>query len=137
MSTQPDLSIIIVAWNVRDLVLDCLASIRQADLGISVEIILVDNGSEDHTPLAVQRQFPILTASSAGTPLTRVQSRKVRESCSTALVSCSWRQYRLMPELGTSPLTNVAVVRTLLCGGEQPAKIWMRSLPASATIMRS
>ena len=53
-----DLSIVIVAWNVRDLVLDCLASIRAAKLGVSHEVILVDNGSADFTVEAVTRQFP-------------------------------------------------------------------------------
>jgi hypothetical protein len=55
---EPDLSIVIVAWNVRDLVLDCLASIEDARLEISCEVILVDNGSVDGTVDAVRRQFP-------------------------------------------------------------------------------
>ncbi|MFQ5697697.1 MAG: glycosyltransferase family 2 protein [Myxococcota bacterium] len=58
MSDTVDLSIVIVAWNVRDLVLDCLASIRVAKLGVSHEQIVVDNGSDDDTVLAVRRQFP-------------------------------------------------------------------------------
>lgn len=53
-----DLSIIIVAWNVRDLVLDCLASIRDANLEFSHEVILVDNGSNDETAETVRRHFP-------------------------------------------------------------------------------
>jgi GT2 family glycosyltransferase len=58
MSASVDLSIVIVAWNVRDLVLDCLASIRAAKVGVSHEVILVDNGSIDFTVEAVSRQFP-------------------------------------------------------------------------------
>lgn len=58
MSARVDLSIVIVAWNVRDLVLDCLASIEDAKLGIAYEVILVDNGSGDFTVEAVARQFP-------------------------------------------------------------------------------
>ena len=58
MNSGVDLSIIIVAWNVRDLVLDCLASIREARPEISCEVILVDNGSGDGTVPAVSRQFP-------------------------------------------------------------------------------
>jgi len=58
VSASVDLSIVIVAWNVRDLVLDCLASIRAAKLGVSHEVILVDNGSNDFTVEAASRQFP-------------------------------------------------------------------------------
>jgi GT2 family glycosyltransferase len=58
MSGAPDLSIVIVAWNVRDLVLDCLASIAAARLAFAYEVILVDNGSADGTVAAVARQFP-------------------------------------------------------------------------------
>jgi len=58
VSASVDLSIVIVAWNVRELVLDCLASIREAKLGVSYEVILVDNGSVDFTVETVSRQFP-------------------------------------------------------------------------------
>jgi len=55
---EVDLSIVIVAWNVRDLVLDCLASIADAKLGCTYEVIVVDNGSADATVECVARQFP-------------------------------------------------------------------------------
>jgi hypothetical protein len=55
---EVDLSIVIVSWNGRDLVLDCLQSIADAKLGISYEVILVDNGSADFTVESVARQFP-------------------------------------------------------------------------------
>jgi GT2 family glycosyltransferase len=58
MDPQVDLSIVIVAWNVRDLVLDCLASIRDAKLELSAEVILVDNGSADGTVACVERDYP-------------------------------------------------------------------------------
>jgi GT2 family glycosyltransferase len=55
---EVDLSIVIVAWNVRDLVLDCLESIREVKLGISYEVIVVDNGSADGTVAAVSENYP-------------------------------------------------------------------------------
>jgi hypothetical protein len=59
-----DLSIVIVTWNVRDLVLDCLASIERevrsrTDAGrIETQTLVVDNGSRDGTVAAVRARFP-------------------------------------------------------------------------------
>jgi len=54
------LTVIIVSWNVRDLLMACLRSL-QADLeraGLTADIWVVDNGSTDGTPEAVARGFP-------------------------------------------------------------------------------
>jgi GT2 family glycosyltransferase len=55
----PDLSILIVSWNVRDLLLDCLAALPAA-VGpeLSYEVIIADNASQDDTVAAVQARFP-------------------------------------------------------------------------------
>lgn len=55
---KPNLSIIIVSWNVKDLLQKCLSSIeaRQADLVL--EIIVVDNASQDGTVAMVKDSFP-------------------------------------------------------------------------------
>jgi hypothetical protein len=55
---EVDLSIVIVAWNVRDLVLDCLESIREVKPGLGYEVIVVDNGSADGTVEAVRERYP-------------------------------------------------------------------------------
>jgi N-acetylglucosaminyl-diphospho-decaprenol L-rhamnosyltransferase len=54
---KPDLSIVIVSWNVRALLADCLESIRTGD-GLSVEVIVVDSDSGDGTPDMVRDRFP-------------------------------------------------------------------------------
>ncbi|MFQ3661914.1 MAG: glycosyltransferase family 2 protein [Chloroflexaceae bacterium] len=56
--TQPDLAIIIVNWNTRQLLLDCLAAIPAATPGITAEIWVVDNGSTDGSVTAVQSYHP-------------------------------------------------------------------------------
>lgn len=58
MTTQPDLSIIIVSWNVRDLLRKCLQSIRQNQGGLQVEIIVVDGASADGSADMVREAFP-------------------------------------------------------------------------------
>ena len=78
MSEQVDLSIVIVAWNVRDLVLDSLASIEAAQLGLRYEVIVVDNGSVDGTCAAVAAQFPwvrLLPLPAFGDCLHRIAAR--------------------------------------------------------------
>ncbi len=60
MPTDSLLTVIIVSWNVHDLLVACLGSL-QADLeraGLAADIWVVDNGSTDGTPEAVARDFP-------------------------------------------------------------------------------
>lgn len=56
MST-PDLAIVIVSWNTRDLLRDCLASVC-ASRGLQVQVCVVDNASTDGSPEMVEREFP-------------------------------------------------------------------------------
>ncbi len=58
---MPDLSIIIVNWNTRDLLLDCLAAVTATCQDISHEILVVDNGSQDGSVAAVRQRFPAVT----------------------------------------------------------------------------
>ena len=42
-----DVSVIIVSWNTRDLLAQCLSSLFDADDGLGLEVIVVDNASQD------------------------------------------------------------------------------------------
>lgn len=53
-----DISIIIVNWNTRDLLRDCLLSIAQTGTGIAYEIIVVDNASHDGSVAMLHEEFP-------------------------------------------------------------------------------
>ncbi len=53
-----DLSIIIVNWNTRDLLIQCLESIFRTARGVDLEILVVDNGSADGSARMVKERFP-------------------------------------------------------------------------------
>lgn len=58
MTAVPVLSIIVVAWNVRAMVLACLESIHADPEHPPLEIIVVDNASVDGTAEAVVERYP-------------------------------------------------------------------------------
>jgi GT2 family glycosyltransferase len=56
-----DIAVVVVTWNTRELVLDCLASVFAAlspPAGLTAEIAVVDNGSSDGTREAIGERFP-------------------------------------------------------------------------------
>jgi len=53
-----DISIVIVNWNTRELLLDCLASLYATVRALRFEVFLVDNASSDGSVEAVQAQYP-------------------------------------------------------------------------------
>lgn len=57
-STQPDVSIVILNWNTRDLLLECLRAVEANTDGLSVEVLVVDNASTDDSVSRVRRDFP-------------------------------------------------------------------------------
>ncbi|MDD5232381.1 MAG: glycosyltransferase family 2 protein [Syntrophales bacterium] len=57
-SNRPDASAIVLNWNTRDLLLNCLRSIVRGSGRLDIEIIVVDNGSVDGSPESVEKLFP-------------------------------------------------------------------------------
>ena len=53
-----DISFIIVNWNTRDILIDCLDSIYKTVTDIESEIYVVDNNSTDGSRDAVKNGFP-------------------------------------------------------------------------------
>lgn len=57
----PDLSIVIVSWNVAPLLRDCLASIARGRGTLDIEVIVVDSNSSDNSPELVAAEFSEVT----------------------------------------------------------------------------
>lgn len=54
----PDISILIVGWNTRDYLARCLRAVPGAAEKLTVEIVVVDNGSTDGTQAMLAEEFP-------------------------------------------------------------------------------
>jgi GT2 family glycosyltransferase len=52
------LSVVIVTWNVRELLLRCLAALQREGAELDMEVIVVDNASSDGTIDAVRVEYP-------------------------------------------------------------------------------
>jgi N-acetylglucosaminyl-diphospho-decaprenol L-rhamnosyltransferase len=57
-ATLPDVSVVVVSWNTRELLARCLESVDLGTAGPLVETIVVDNGSTDGSPEMVAERFP-------------------------------------------------------------------------------
>lgn len=53
-----DVSVIIVNWNTRDLLLDCVTSLYTTTKDLKFEIFLVDNASSDDSVASVRERYP-------------------------------------------------------------------------------
>lgn len=54
----PDVSILIVSWNVKELLRDCLRSLKENAGDVRYETIIVDNASHDGSPEMIRTEFP-------------------------------------------------------------------------------
>jgi GT2 family glycosyltransferase len=53
-----DCAVIILNWNMRDLLRDCLRSLGRATSDPRIEVLVVDNASADDSVAMVEREFP-------------------------------------------------------------------------------
>lgn len=83
-AAPPDLVVIIVNWNTRQLLLDCLACISAAVAGLTAEVWVVDNGSTDGSLEAVSTQYPdvCVIANQVNLGFAAANNQAIRASCS-------------------------------------------------------
>jgi GT2 family glycosyltransferase len=55
-----DLSIAIVSYNTKDILLDCISSVQATTTTITYEVIVVDNNSQDGTTAALKKAYPAI-----------------------------------------------------------------------------
>lgn len=55
---RPDVSIVYTNWNTRDMMRDCIASVKEKSEGFTYEIIVVDDGSTDGSVDMLRSEFP-------------------------------------------------------------------------------
>ena len=53
-----EVSVIVVSWNAKSYVQECIASVTRSALSVPFEVIVIDNASNDGTPDMVRRLFP-------------------------------------------------------------------------------
>jgi hypothetical protein len=53
-----DVSVVVVNWNTRDILRDCLRSVYEQTKDIRFEVIVIDNASSDDSAAMVRREFP-------------------------------------------------------------------------------
>ncbi|MBP7051867.1 MAG: glycosyltransferase family 2 protein [Phycisphaerae bacterium] len=58
LSDAVDVSVVIVNWNTRDMLRDCLRSVYEQTRDVSFEVIVVDNASSDDSVSMVRGEFP-------------------------------------------------------------------------------
>jgi GT2 family glycosyltransferase len=59
---DPQVAIVVVSYNTRDLLLECLASLVESTQGRSAHLVIVDNSSEDGSYEAIREAYPDATA---------------------------------------------------------------------------
>jgi GT2 family glycosyltransferase len=60
-SFKPDVSVVVVNWNLKEYLRDCLNSLQQHSGDLTVETLVVDNGSTDGSIEMVKKEFPNVT----------------------------------------------------------------------------
>lgn len=88
MESSVDVTILIVNWNVRDLLARCLESIFSHTRGVTFEVIVIDNASSDGSPRMVADRFPQvrLFAESVNHGFSKANNLGLRHACGRHIV---------------------------------------------------
>ncbi|MCA9321384.1 MAG: glycosyltransferase family 2 protein [Planctomycetes bacterium] len=103
-----DVSIVITSYNTRDLLAECLQSVRASTGDQVIETFVVDNGSHDGSAAMVERDFPEvrLLVNDANLGFSRASNRALEASTGRYVLL-------LNPDTRLRPETIACMVRTL------------------------
>ena len=129
--SPPDVSVVIVSWNVADMLADCLDSLARHGGGPSLEVWVVDNASSDHSVAMLRERYPWarLVASTENLGFARGNNLAIRQARGRFIfllnpdtVVTAGALGKLMDYLETHP--EAGMVGPRLCGRDgrlQPA----------------
>lgn len=128
---RPDVSIVIVNWNTRELLGACLESLYRETKTVSFEVIVVDNGSADGSRTMVRSMFPQVIL------IANVGNRGFAAANNQALAVATGR-YVLLLNSDTNILER-AVDRTIAFADAHPAAgvVGCRLLNPNGTLQHS
>jgi GT2 family glycosyltransferase len=138
---NPNLSILMVNWNTREMTLACLRSLYAQTERTRFEVILVDNGSADGSADAIAREFPqvrlIAESDNHGfAKATNMAAEAARGRylllLNTDTVVLDQAIDRLVDFAGEHPAAGIWGGRTLFADGSlNPTSCWARITPWS------
>ncbi len=126
-----DVSIVIVAWNVRQFMYNCLKSVYDETRGIRFEVIYVDNASADGSVEMVKSKFPDVR-------IIENQKNEGFIKANNQAIEVSRGRYVLLLNSDTVVLDN-AIAKTVKFADEHPdaAVVGCRVLNPDRTLQRS
>jgi len=126
-----DVSIVVVAWNVRNLLEQCIRSVYEQTREVQFEIIYVDNGSEDGSVEMVKKEFPDVRIIENKTNLGFIKA-------SNQGIRVSTGRYVLLLNSDTIILDN-AIMKTIHFADEHPeaAVVGCKVLNPDGSLQRS
>ncbi len=122
LNLRMDVSIIIVNWNTKDLLINCINSVYQTTKNLAVEIWVVDNGSSDESVKTVRDLFPEINI------IENQDNLGFAKACNQALEQIKGR-YAVL--LNTDTILSDGTIETVadfmdknvkvgICGGQLP-----------------
>lgn len=81
-NSTPDVSVVIVSYNTKDLLAQCLCSVFEQTPNLSLEVIVVDNASTDDSCHMVEEEFPTvrLIANENNDGISKANNQGIRAS---------------------------------------------------------